>query len=111
MTPQGFSPTTRAAYWRHFDRAGHRGAYGDRPTSSIRLPRRYANPGRRGSIVETHGRHDPCVGIRATPIAEAMLALVLIDHALRHRANAATSSVRRRASEFSTGQNCSIGRG
>ena len=38
------------------------------------------------AIVETHGRHDPCVGIRATPIAEAMLALVLIDHALRHRA-------------------------
>ena len=37
-------------------------------------------------IVNTHGRHDPCVGIRATPIAEAMLALVLIDHALRHRA-------------------------
>jgi chorismate synthase len=35
--------------------------------------------------VETHGRHDPCVGIRATPIAEAMLALVLMDHALRHR--------------------------
>ena len=38
------------------------------------------------SIVNTHGRHDPCVGIRATPIAEAMLALVLMDHALRHRA-------------------------
>ena len=36
--------------------------------------------------VETHGRHDPCVGIRATPIAEAMLALVVMDHALRHRA-------------------------
>jgi chorismate synthase len=36
--------------------------------------------------VETHGRHDPCVGIRATPIAEAMLALVLADHALRQRA-------------------------
>jgi chorismate synthase len=36
--------------------------------------------------VNTHGRHDACVGIRATPIAEAMLALVLIDHALRHRA-------------------------
>ena len=34
----------------------------------------------------THGRHDPCVGIRATPIAEAMLAIVLMDHALRHRA-------------------------
>jgi chorismate synthase len=37
-------------------------------------------------MVETIGRHDPCVGIRATPIAEAMLALVLMDHALRHRA-------------------------
>ncbi len=37
-------------------------------------------------VVNTHGRHDPCVGIRATPIAEAMLALVLMDHALRHRA-------------------------
>ncbi|MGB8410017.1 MAG: chorismate synthase, partial [Gallionella sp.] len=37
-------------------------------------------------MVETHGRHDPCVGIRATPIAEAMLALVLMDHALRNRA-------------------------
>jgi chorismate synthase len=36
--------------------------------------------------VNTHGRHDPCVGIRATPIAEAMLACVLMDHALRHRA-------------------------
>ena len=36
--------------------------------------------------VETKGRHDPCVGLRATPIAEAMLALVLMDHALRHRA-------------------------
>ena len=36
--------------------------------------------------LNTHGRHDPCVGIRATPIAEAMLALVLMDHALRHRA-------------------------
>ena len=37
-------------------------------------------------MVDTNGRHDPCVGIRATPIAEAMLALVLMDHALRHRA-------------------------
>jgi len=36
--------------------------------------------------LNTHGRHDPCVGIRATPIAEALLALVLIEHALRHRA-------------------------
>jgi len=39
--------------------------------------------------VETTGRHDPCVGIRATPIAEAMLACILMDHALRHRAQCA----------------------
>jgi len=57
-----------------------------KPTSSIRLPRRSVNLAGEAALVETHGRHDPCVGIRATPIAEAMLALVLIDHALRHRA-------------------------
>ena len=57
-----------------------------KPTSSIRLPRRSVNLSGEAAMVETHGRHDPCVGIRATPISEAMLALVLIDHALRHRA-------------------------
>ncbi|HMK13499.1 MAG TPA: chorismate synthase [Burkholderiales bacterium] len=57
-----------------------------KPTSSIRLPRRSVDKQGKPTVVETHGRHDPCVGIRATPIAEAMLALVLIDHALRHRA-------------------------
>ena len=57
-----------------------------KPTSSIRLPRRSVNLAGEAVVVETHGRHDPCVGIRATPIAEAMLALVLIDHALRQRA-------------------------
>jgi len=57
-----------------------------KPTSSIRLPRRSIDRAGRPTTVETHGRHDPCVGIRATPIAEAMLALVLMDHALRHRA-------------------------
>jgi chorismate synthase len=57
-----------------------------KPTSSIRLPRRSINRRNEPVTVETHGRHDPCVGIRATPIAEAMLALVLIDHALLHRA-------------------------
>jgi len=57
-----------------------------KPTSSIRLPRRSIDKAGRPVIVETTGRHDPCVGIRATPIAEAMLALVLMDHALRHRA-------------------------
>lgn len=57
-----------------------------KPTSSIRLPGRTVDA--RGQAVEiiTKGRHDPCVGIRATPIAEAMLALVLADHLLRHRA-------------------------
>ena len=57
-----------------------------KPTSSIRLPRRSIDLQGQPAIVETHGRHDPCVGIRATPIAEAMLALVLADQALRHRA-------------------------
>jgi chorismate synthase len=57
-----------------------------KPTSSIRSPRDSINRELQPTVVETFGRHDPCVGIRATPIAEAMLALVLIDHALRHRA-------------------------
>lgn len=57
-----------------------------KPTSSIRTPRRSIDKDGKPVSVETFGRHDPCVGIRATPIAEAMLALVLIDHALMHRA-------------------------
>lgn len=57
-----------------------------KPTSSIRSPRRSVDLQGEPTTVETFGRHDPCVGIRATPIAEAMLALVLMDHALRHRA-------------------------
>ena len=57
-----------------------------KPTSSIRLPGRSINLAGEPIEVVTHGRHDPCVGIRATPIAEAMLAIVLMDHALRHRA-------------------------
>lgn len=57
-----------------------------KPTSSVRIPRHSIDIAGRATLVETHGRHDPCVGIRATPIAEAMLALVLIDHALQHRA-------------------------
>ena len=60
-----------------------------KPTSSIRLPRRSLTVTGQPIEVVTHGRHDPCVGIRATPIAEAMLALVLIDQALRHRAQCA----------------------
>ncbi|MGE5450828.1 MAG: chorismate synthase [Acidobacteriota bacterium] len=57
-----------------------------KPTSSIRVPRQSIDLAGQPATVETFGRHDPCVGIRATPIAEAMLALVLIDHALQHRA-------------------------
>ncbi|WP_341888043.1 chorismate synthase [Variovorax sp. YR752] len=57
-----------------------------KPTSSIRSPRHSIDLHGQPAMVETFGRHDPCVGIRATPIAEAMLALVLMDHALRHRA-------------------------
>jgi chorismate synthase len=57
-----------------------------KPTSSIRLPGRSVDVSGAPVEVITTGRHDPCVGIRATPIAEAMLAIVLMDHALRHRA-------------------------
>jgi chorismate synthase len=57
-----------------------------KPTSSIRLPRKTIDIEGNPTTIETTGRHDPCVGIRATPIAEAFLALVLIDHALRNRA-------------------------
>ncbi|MBZ0071726.1 MAG: chorismate synthase [Thiohalobacteraceae bacterium] len=57
-----------------------------KPTSSIRLPGRSVNLDGAPVEVVTHGRHDPCVGIRATPIAEAMVALVLMDHLLRQRA-------------------------
>lgn len=57
-----------------------------KPTSSIRTARHSIDKAGNPIMVETLGRHDPCVGIRATPIAEAMLALVLMDHALRHRA-------------------------
>jgi len=57
-----------------------------KPTSSIRLPAKTIDVHGKAATIETTGRHDPCVGIRATPIAEAMLAIVLMDHALRHRA-------------------------
>ncbi|MGL6108709.1 MAG: chorismate synthase [Rubrivivax sp.] len=57
-----------------------------KPTSSIRVPRDSIDRAGQPTRVETFGRHDPCVGIRATPIAEALLALVVMDHALRQRA-------------------------
>jgi chorismate synthase len=57
-----------------------------KPTSSLRIPGRTVDVKGNKTEVITEGRHDPCVGIRATPIAEAMLAIVLMDHMLRHRA-------------------------
>jgi chorismate synthase len=64
-----------------------------KPTSSIRLPRQSIDRNNQPTTVETHGRHDPCVGIRAAPIAEAMLALVVMDHALRQRAQCGDVSI------------------
>ena len=60
-----------------------------KPTSSIRTPKASIDRSGAPTQVETFGRHDPCVGIRATPIAESLLALVLMDHALLHRAQCA----------------------
>ena len=57
-----------------------------KPTSSIHLPGRSVDIEGNAVDIRTKGRHDPCVGIRATPIAEAMLAIVLMDHFLRNRA-------------------------
>jgi len=67
---------------------------GIKPTSSIRVPRRTMDKNGNAVVVETNGRHDPCVGIRATPIAEAMMALVLMDHALLQRAQNADVSTK-----------------
>ena len=57
-----------------------------KPTSSIRIPGKTIDNKGKDSTIVTKGRHDPCVGIRAVPIAEAMLAIVLMDHSLRHKA-------------------------
>ncbi|MDH2436079.1 chorismate synthase [Pokkaliibacter sp. MBI-7] len=64
-----------------------------KPTSSLRLPGRSIDANGEPIEVVTHGRHDPCVGIRATPIAEAMMAIVVLDHYLRHRAQNADVQV------------------
>jgi chorismate synthase len=64
-----------------------------KPTSSIITPRESIDVNGESTQVVTKGRHDPCVGIRATPIAEAMLALVVMEHALRHRAQCGDVSV------------------
>jgi len=76
-----------------------------KPTSSIRTPRNSIDQQGQASVVQTFGRHDPCVGIRATPIAEAMLALVLMDHALRNRAQCGESVDRGQILGFSNPKN------
>jgi chorismate synthase len=64
-----------------------------KPTSSIMAPKQSIDRAGDAYVVQTKGRHDPCVGIRATPIAEAMLALVIMDHVLRYRAQCGDVSV------------------
>jgi len=60
-----------------------------KPASSIQVPGRTIDVAGRPAEIVTTGRHDPCVGLRAVPIVEAMLLLVLMDHVLRHRAQCA----------------------
>ena len=90
LTPQGFLSNNAGGILGGIstgqDIVAH---YAVKPTSSIRIPRRSIDKAGNAAMVSTEGRHDPCVGIRATPIAEAMVALVLIDHALRHRGQCA----------------------
>jgi chorismate synthase len=86
LTPQGFSSNNAGGILGGISTGQDIVAnYAIKPTSSIRLPRHSIDKAGQPVLVSTEGRHDPCVGIRATPIAEAMLALVLIDHALRQR--------------------------
>ncbi|MBI3221890.1 MAG: chorismate synthase [Nitrosomonadales bacterium] len=86
MTPQGFLTNNAGGILGGISTGQDIVArYAIKPTSSIRLERNSIDKAGNAVKVSTEGRHDPCVGIRATPIAEAMLALVLIDHALRHR--------------------------
>ena len=87
LTPQGFSTNNAGGVLGGISTGQNiTVSIAIKPTSSIRTPRHSIDKSGAPIMVETFGRHDPCVGIRATPIAEAMLALVLMDHALRHRA-------------------------
>src|SRR6185312_5331932 len=87
LTPQGFlSNNAGAILGGIFSGQPVVASIALKPTSSILIPGRSVNLDGEPVEVVTKGRHDPCVGIRATPIAEAMVALVLMDHALRHRA-------------------------
>ena len=87
LTPQGFASNHTGGILGGISTGQTiRADFAVKPTSSIATPRRSIDINGDPVELATHGRHDPCVGLRAAPIAEAMLALVLIDHALRHRA-------------------------
>ncbi|MEI2635278.1 MAG: chorismate synthase [Methylotenera sp.] len=88
MTPQGFVSESMPAVILGGISTGQeiRVNVALKPTSSIPQERRSIDKNGNAVTMQTTGRHDPCVGVRATPIAEAMLALVLMDHALRNRA-------------------------
>ena len=87
LTPQGFASNNAGGVLGGISTGQDlRVSIAIKPTSSIRTPRRSIDRAGQPAIVETFGRHDPCVGIRATPIVEAMLALVVMDHVLAHRA-------------------------
>ena len=94
LTPQGFASNHAGGILGGISTGQTiRADFAVKPTSSIATPRRSIDIQGEPVTIATHGRHDPCVGLRAAPIAEAMLALVLIDHALRQRAQNADVEV------------------
>ena len=94
LTPQGFASNHTGGILGGISTGQTiRADFAVKPTSSIATPRRRIDIQGEPVTIATHGRHDPCVGLRAAPIAEAMLALVLIDHALRQRAQNADVEV------------------
>ena len=94
LTPQGFASNHAGGILGGISTGQTiRADFAVKPTSSIATPRRSIDIQGEPVSITTHGRHDPCVGLRAAPIAEAMLALVLIDHALRQRAQNADVEV------------------
>ena len=94
LTPQGFASNHAGGILGGISTGQTiRADFAVKPTSSIATPRRSIDIKGEPVTIATHGRHDPCVGLRAAPIAEAMLALVLIDHALRQRAQNADVEV------------------
>ena len=86
QAPRFLTNNARRRARRHHHRPAIVVRFAVKPTSSIRTPRRTITREGAETEVSTEGRHDPCVGIRAVPVGEAMMACVLADHLLRHRA-------------------------